>query len=184
MITRFEGDFCPCFLAKFGKNDGPVVVLDDGEGFDDSLLPGFTSDHYLGGLITCNTNELTSCQFIYKSSNGSQHRIVSPVHGASRKPIDPIHMYEIDDDDRICGAHVTWDDNNSTSSNKTHRISRVFLELQFVTAKGRLIPPYNGLISPKNKCNYGPKYVLRYVTGKATTERITQLQLMWFMFEN
>lgn len=160
-----------------------MIGLDDGEYFDDSFVSEFTPDQYVSGFITSNIDQLISCQFIYKSSRGNQSHILSPVRGNSGRPINPTHVYKIDDDDRICGAYVTWSDKNLTDSDGTHRISRSLLKLQFTTEKNRLIPPYFGRLSADYKCPQDPKYVLAYVTGKVAG-RITQLQFIWYRSES
>ena len=160
-----------------------MIGLDNGESFDDSFLPNFTPDHYLSGFITSNIDQLVSCQFIYKSSRDNQSRVESPVYGDSELPINSTHVYKIDDDDRICGVFVTWDDKNLTDSNGNHFTSRILFKLQFITAKNRLIPPYFGPLTPDFRCKYGAKGVLAYATGKAAG-RITQLQFIWYVFES
>jgi hypothetical protein len=159
-------------LIKAGQKFGG----DGGGDFDDSSLRMFTPSHYLSGFVFFDIENFDSCQFIYTSSHDNQSRIASNTYGLYEGEINSTLEYHLNDDERIDQVRVKSYEVKFTSSGQ---ITKIIRGLQFVTTKGRSIPPGILLTGYNVQFESIPGYTLGYVTGK-TGVRIDQLQFFWY----
>ena len=123
--------------------------------------------------------DIDSCHFIYTSSQNNQTRIESPLHGPSHGKKDSAKEYHLNDDERIEEIFVKASDVFFLGQNNTVNRVKVIKGLQFITTKGRQIPPDIALTGDDVNFEHIPGYTLGYATGK-TGSKIDQLQFFWY----
>ena len=171
--------FIQCFLETFLIKSGRKFGGDQGDNFDDSLLPKFTSVHYLSGIRFSNLTRIQSCQFIYKSSEDKHSRIESSFHGGYGDKFDSPYKYDLDDDERIGEVSIKSSLVDFYNASHFPYTKRVVIGLQFLTTKGRSIPPDSYLVGDDVESERFSGYTLGYVTGNDSL-KIDQLQFFWY----
>jgi hypothetical protein len=171
--------FLDTIFIKAGRNFGG----DSGVDFDDSLLPNFTSSHYLSGFLFSDIDRFDACQFIYASSHHNQSRIESNVHGDDgRKMINATYKYLLQDDERIEYVQVKSSFMTFIPENTYSPTKKIIRGLKFVTTKRRAIPPDINLIGNDVESEHFPGYTVGYATGRSD-QNINQLQFFWYLTE-
>lgn len=119
-------------------------------------------------------------QFIYRSlENNTQSVIESTVHGLYGVQIDSKLKYNLDQDERVVKVLLKSGDILFSTPDDTRFTAKVVAGLEFITTKGRRIPP--GILLEDDEIEYEgfPGYTLGYATGRSGLV-IDQLQFYWY----
>ena len=118
---------------------------------------------------------------MYRSpdNNINQSGIESTVHGVNGARMDSILKYDLDNDEKIEKVSVKSADMTFLSSDYSRFTAKVVTGLQFITTKGRYIPPGILLEDGEIESESFPGYTLGYAIGK-TGLVIDQLQFYWY----
>jgi hypothetical protein len=156
---------------------GQIFGGSDSDSFNDSLLTGFTSLHYLTEIIAIgDERDLETYQFEYSSGDGNQNLVISEVHGnAADVNKKPSTFYKAGKIRKVEGQLIREEKSLPNGTNVTVSI---ITGLRFTTTKDIENPAYNG---PKGESfsEYFKGYTLGYVEGKSS-KYIDELQFIWY----
>ena len=145
----------------------------EGYDFDDSLTPGFTSSHYLRGIISPReVYRLNWFQCYYSSSANPNHTITSEMHGI-RDDTDVIDHNETINQVQIVTKYLILYKNDKPSFNTT-----LIRALRLCTTKGRSSESIDHADGQLLTEQY-EGYTVGYVAARSG-RYIDQLQFYWY----